>query len=84
MPRLWRRLLLLGLMGAVAGTVGWRGELRAASREEEEQEDAIIQDLDILEELEMLQMFEMLQEIEILSEVDPRLYPRSEREGGAR
>ena len=86
MPRTWVWTLVLPLClirGAFA-EAGWDARSQAASREEQAEEDAIIQDLDVLSELEMLQLLDMLQEMEILSEIDPGLPPGSEKGGGAR
>ncbi len=83
MPRTWAWMLLLPLLVVAAvpaeGQSGQRS--RTAPRQEQADDEAIIQDLDVLSELEMLQMLEILQEMEMLNEIDPGLLPGSEREG---
>lgn len=80
MPWVRKLVLLLAFVGAAAPAVGRSEGLKAMSREENEEEDAILQDLEIVKELEMLHMMEMLQEMEILRDIDPLLPPGSERE----
>ncbi|MFQ5850519.1 MAG: hypothetical protein ACE5JU_08015 [Candidatus Binatia bacterium] len=83
MPRAWKLLLLLPLVAASTGAVGWGEEQRLAPREEQLEKE-MLQDLEIVKELEMLQMLEMLREMETLSEIDPLLPPRSKGEEESR
>ena len=82
MPRTWMWVLLLPLFvsAAAPAEAQWGQPSRTAPREEQADDEAIIQDLDVLSELEMLQMLEILQEMEMLNEIDPGLLPGSERE----
>lgn len=80
MPRVWKPLLLLGLMAAMMGTAAWSEQPGPVPQEEQKEDDAILQDLEIVRELEMLQMLEMLQEMEMLGEMDPSLPQGSESE----
>ena len=86
MLRTWMWVLLLPLFVVAAAPAeaqsGQRS--RTAPGQEQADDEAIIQDLDVLSELEMLQMLEILQEMEILNEIDPGLLPGSEREGTIR
>jgi len=70
MPRVWKVLLLLGLMAAWTGEVSWGEPVRPTSKEEQREEYEMIEDLEIVKELEMLQAFEILQEMEILGELE--------------
>ncbi len=70
MPRVWKVLLLLGLMAAWTGEVSWGEPVRPTSKEEQREEYEMLEDLEIVKELEMLQAFEILQEIEILGELE--------------
>lgn len=70
MPRLWKVLLLLGLMAAWTGEVSWGEPVRPTSKEEQREEYEMLEDLEIVKELEMLQAFEILQEMEILGELE--------------
>ncbi|MCZ6481296.1 MAG: hypothetical protein O6929_12990 [candidate division NC10 bacterium] len=70
MPRVWKVLLLLGLMAACTGEVSWGEPVRPTSKEEQREEDEMLEDLEIVKELEMLQTFQILQEMEILGELE--------------
>ncbi|MFQ5802073.1 MAG: hypothetical protein ACE5JQ_04155 [Candidatus Methylomirabilales bacterium] len=70
MPRVWKVLLLLGLMAASTGEVSWGEQGRPTSQVEQREEDEMLEDLEIVKELEMLQAFEILQEMEMLGEME--------------
>lgn len=82
MSRPWKALVFL-MMAAIVGTAGWSEGPRSVPQEEEEDDKAILQDLEIVRELEMLHMLEILQEMEILREMEPAtpLEPQREEEG---
>ena len=70
MPRAWTLLCLLGLMAAMMGTAAWSEQSQPIPREEQQEDDAILQDLEIVRELEMLELFDLLQYMEMLGDMD--------------
>lgn len=77
MPRLWKPLLICGLMGVMVATSGWGEQPRSAPQQETE-DDAILQNLEIVRELEMLHMLELIREMEMLGEMEQLLPSESE------
>jgi hypothetical protein len=71
-------------MAAMMGTAGWTEQPRPVPREQQKEDDAILQDLEIVRELEMLQVLEMLQKMEMLGEMEQFLPPEPEGEEKAR
>ncbi len=84
MPRVWKVVLLLGLIAASTGKISWREQVRLAAQEETREEDDMPEDLEIVKDLEMLQVLQILEEMEILGEMESLLSAGPEQEEGAR
>ncbi len=80
----WKLLFLLGVLEAVTGGAGWSEQSTPVPQKNQQEDEAILKDLEIVKDLEMLQMLEILQEMEVLRELDPSLPPGSQSEEGAR